>query len=224
MKESLIINEQNDKRWIEYEPDPRTQIQYQQQILLKEMHSWCLPHTVQNGRSIYEADPQKTLNRFGAGRPSVPEILELLEALDRHSEITEDSLLDRNRWYWDWSCWVWDADRQKLQGIYVPDRSFSSDRGVFLNGLCSQLMRFCLTDHWENEETILFLHRLYRAGLELAAETLSLKEFIERERMRISASIPHEEVIPEDLPEPQKEHARFWKLFFHRRQAALPFG
>ncbi len=226
MKEFLTIQEQSDQRWIEYEIDPRTQILYQREILQKEMDSWCLPHTVQNGRCIYEVDLQKSLDRYGARQPSVQEILKLLEAFDRQALISEDALLDRTRWCWDAACWSWDADRQSLRGIYIPDRSFSSDRGVFLNGLSSQLMRFCLAEHWENEETILFLHRLYRAGPELASETLGLKEFIERERENIAARSRMEEVavIPETTLEPQKKKPRLLKLFFHRRQVALPFG
>ena len=226
MRELLTITEQKTKYKIEYAPHERSEIQYQREILQREMRQFCLPHTVEEGAFIYEIGFDSTLDHFCESQPSVQQILDLMEALGRTVSAAEDTFLDQNRWYWGRKYWTWNPDAKELKGIYIPDRTYTSDYGIFLNGLISHLMRCCLADHWQDEETILFLHRLYAVAADLAAETLSLSEFIAGEQRRYRKPEVPALMEPEIVTLP--ERTRFWTrihgLLFHRRRVALPFG
>ena len=226
MKELLTITEQKTKYKIEYTPNERSEIPYQREILLREMNQYCLPQMVKDGNLVYEIGFDKNLDHFCENRPTVDQILDLLEALTKVAYAGEEAFLDHNRWYWSRKYWTWDPETRELRGIYIPDRTYTSDYGIFLNGLISHLMRCCLADHWQDEKTILFLHRLYAAAQDLTVEAVHLSAFIAEEQEKLRKPEVPAVIEPEVAMVPEKEGfwARIQGSLFRRRRVALPFG
>lgn len=224
MEDMLQIREGEDTRQIIVKVAEETVIGYQREILRHGQAAFCLSSTEDGREAFYEISCTNALDRFGAERPSVEAILDLLEAVCRLEAASEEMFLDIERWCWNMACWTWNGATKELKGIYVPDHGYRMDRGAFLHHLIAQLMRYCLADHWTEERSILFLHRLYNRAEDLASGALPLPAFIEEEKKK--AEPPKADPAPVEVYTPPREGfwRRFRKRFLRRRRVALPFS